>query len=63
MEKTLALLSGIGLTTAGLEKAPYWFFIALGATGVLSKSFFIWMEDKDNNGLIDLFENTDDGTI
>lgn len=56
LEQTLALLSGIGLTTAGFEKAPYWFFIVLGSCGVLGKIFFIWMEDKDNNGVIDWFE-------
>lgn len=57
MEKTLALLSGVGLTTAGFEKAPYWVFIVLGIVGVVGKAFFIWMEDKDNNGVIDIFEN------
>lgn len=57
LEQTLALLSGISLTTAGFEKAPYWFFIMLGCAGVFGKICFIWIEDKDSNGIIDWFEN------
>jgi len=57
-EQTLSLLGGIGITTAGFEHAPYWVFIAFGACAVIAKIIFIWVEDKDNNGKIDWFDDS-----
>jgi len=55
LEQTLSLIGGIGITTAGFEKAPYWVFIAFGASAVAAKIMFIWIDDKDNDGIIDWF--------
>jgi membrane protein YdbS with pleckstrin-like domain len=55
-EQTLSLIGGVGITTAGFEKAPYWVFIAFGICAVAAKIVFIWIEDKDNNGIIDWLE-------
>ena len=55
-EQTLSLVGGIGITTAGFEQAPYWVFIAFGSCAVIAKVLFIWIEDKDNDGIIDIFE-------
>ena len=54
-EQTLSLIGGIGITTAGFEQAPYWVFIAFGGCAVMAKILFIWVEDKDNDGIIDWF--------
>jgi len=56
-EQTLSLVGGIGITTAGFEHAPYWVFIAFGGCAITAKIVFIWIEDKDNNGRVDWFEN------
>jgi len=56
-EQTLSLLGGIGVTTAGFEQAPYWVFILFGSFAILAKVVFIWIDDKDNNGIIDWYEN------
>jgi hypothetical protein len=55
-EKTLSLVGGVGITTAGFEKAPYWVFIVFGLCAIFAKITFIWIEDKDNNGIIDWLE-------
>lgn len=56
LEQQLALIGGFSLTGLGAYHAPYWSFIALGIIAVVGKSIFIWIEDHNNNGIVDWFE-------
>jgi len=52
-------------TTIGLEAANVegtWSYVVAGATlgGTL---LGIWMSDENNNGLVDIFENDEEGTV
>lgn len=56
LEKQLAIISGFSVVGMGYGHAPYWSFIAIGVAGILAKSVFIWIEDHNNNGIVDWYE-------
>lgn len=62
LEESLALISGITITTAGFEGASSRFFIVVGICGIVAKLIFIWIEDKDNNGVVDIFDKWKKGS-
>lgn len=47
--------TGSQVTLVAAEASPIWNYIAAGAT-VMTMLFAIWMEDRDNDGLVDIFQ-------
>lgn len=56
LETQLSIFSGFTVVGMGYEHAPYWSFMLVGVFGIIAKSIFIWIEDHDNNGIVDIFE-------
>ncbi len=56
VEKSIGVIGGLTITELGLQKAdPIW-FVVIGSSGVVYKLLQVWLEDKNINGIIDLFE-------
>jgi len=53
VESSCALAGSITVSTMAVEQVDYkWFFLA-GAIGFTGKLLSIWIQDKNNDGLID----------
>lgn len=47
--------TGSQLTLVAADASPIWNYVA-GAATTIAMLFTIWMEDKNENGLVDVFE-------
>lgn len=56
VEQTLGIGGAISVASLGWNDAPGWVFLAIGVCGFFGKALLIWIEDKDNNGTVDWFE-------
>lgn len=57
VEKSFAIVGSLTVTELGIQEADPKWFIFIGIIGLLVKLLQIWFEDKNNNGIIDLFED------
>lgn len=48
--------TGSQVTLVAAEASPMWNYVAAGAT-VITMLFAIWMEDKNKNDIVDIFES------
>lgn len=56
VEQTFGVIGATAVTGMGIEQVHYGWFIAIGVFGLLSKITFIWIEDHDNDGIIDIMQ-------
>jgi len=59
IERALGLIGGITVADLGFQGADHMWFVVIGLVGVGGKLLHIWIEDTDNNGIVDLFQNED----
>lgn len=57
IERIFGLVGGVTVADLGYNGADPKWFIIIGIVGVLAKILHILIEDVDNNGIVDLFQN------
>ena len=53
IESSCALAGSITVGTMAVERVEYKWFLLAGAVGFVGKLLSIWVQDRDNNGVID----------
>jgi hypothetical protein len=56
LEATFGMLGAATVTGMGVEEVSSVWFVVIGICGIIAKLIFVWIEDHDDNGIVDLFE-------